>query len=58
MFLLAGRRGADGFDCREWQRASMSRRKAVELANPELAADAETYDVDGRYLATPRGTST
>lgn len=34
--------------------ADMSRHKAVELSNPELAADAETYDLDGRYLATLR----
>ena len=32
--------------------ADMSRRKAEELNKPDLAADATSYDRDGRYLAT------
>ena len=32
--------------------ADLSRRKAEELNQPDLAADATSYDRDGRYLAT------
>jgi hypothetical protein len=37
---------------RLWELAEFSRAKAVELNKPRLAADAELYERDARYLAT------